>query len=112
MPFKKGIIPWSKGLTKENDDRVRKISQGMMGKNNSQWKGDDVGITSLHQWIRDHKPKPKLCVKCKEKPPYDLSNISGEYKRDINDFEWLCRSCHMISDNRMNNRDKDGKFKS
>lgn len=28
----------------------------------------------------------------------ELSNISGEYKRDVNDFEWLCVSCHRKKD--------------
>jgi len=70
---------------------------------NGMWKGDEVGLNSLHEWIKNRFPKPKLCVSCKEKPPYDLANISQEYKRDINDFEWLCRSCHMIKDGRMGN---------
>jgi len=73
------------------------------GDRNPQWKADDVGFTSLHQWIREHKPKVDLCERCNKTPPYDVANISGEYKRDINDFEWLCRSCHMNDDGRINN---------
>ena len=34
-------------------------------------------------------------------PPYDLANISQEYRRDVDDFEWLCRSCHMKKDGRI-----------
>jgi len=33
-----------------------------------------------------------------------LANISGEYHRDINDFKWMCRSCHMIMDYKNNMR--------
>jgi len=85
-----------------------------------QWKGDNVGYEGLHQWVKRHKPKPKVCEMCKQKEPYDLANISGEYKRDINDFQWLCRSCHMKLDGRINNlikgdnnrkRDKRGRYK-
>jgi len=31
----------------------------------------------------------------------ELSNISGKYKRDINDYEWLCVKCHRIKDGNM-----------
>jgi len=32
---------------------------------NPMWKGDDVGIGALHEWIKRRKPKPKLCEDCK-----------------------------------------------
>ena len=35
------------------------------------------------------------------KSPYDCANISGEYHRDVDDFEWLCRRCHMVKDGRL-----------
>jgi hypothetical protein len=65
---------------------------------NPNWKGDDVGYAALHEWIGNRKPKPELCEICRKKPPRDLANISGEYKRDIDDYHWLCRSCHMKKD--------------
>jgi len=73
----------------------------IQGENNPQWMGDKVSIVPLHVWIRSHKPKPTLCEMCKNKPPYDVANISQTYKRDVNDFEWLCRRCHMIKDGRL-----------
>lgn len=66
-----------------------------------EWKGDEVGYEGLHCWIRRHKPKSELCESCGKVPPRDLANISQEYKRDINDFEWLCRRCHMVKDGRI-----------
>ena len=71
------------------------------GKFNAMWQGDNVGKTALHTWIHKYKPKPELCEDCKNNEPYDLANISQEYKRDISDFEWLCRKCHMIKDGRL-----------
>ncbi|KKM91612.1 hypothetical protein LCGC14_1226840 [marine sediment metagenome] len=62
------------------------------------WKGDDVGYSALHEWISKHKPKQEECSICNQPKKLELSNISGEYKRDINDFWWLCRSCHKIFD--------------
>lgn len=58
---------------------------------------------TLHRWVRANKPKPKLCVCCNVVPPKDIANISGLYKQDVNDFEWLCRSCHMKKDGRIKN---------
>jgi hypothetical protein len=68
---------------------------------NASWKGDNVGYGALHDWVRYHKQKPEFCEECKVVKPYDLANISGEYKRDVNDFEWLCRKCHMTKDGRL-----------
>lgn len=73
------------------------------GLRNNQWRGDEVGYQSLHEWIKSHKSKPLLCENCGERQPYDLANISGQYLRDINDYEWLCRRCHMKKDGRINN---------
>lgn len=93
--------PWNKGLNKNTHPSLKKLSEENLGEKNPYWKGDQVGKSSLHNWIRKRKPKPKLCEDCKKVPPYDLSNISGKYKRDVNDFKWVCRKCHMISDGRL-----------
>ena len=79
------------------------LRRNIIGKYNPKWKGDKVGFHALHSWVNRHKPKPELCVKCNKNVAYDLANISGEYKRDLIDFNWWCRSCHMKSDGRMNN---------
>ena len=80
-----------------------KIRQSKLRNNNPNWKGDSVGYNALHEWIRNHKPQPSFCENCKSTKAHDLANISGEYKRDINDFKWLCRRCHMYSDGRILN---------
>ena len=81
-------------------DTKLKISKTKLNNKNPMWKGDSVGIIALHNWVRRNKPKPKVCEICKKNKPYDLANISGKYRRDINDFEWLCRKCHMKKDGR------------
>lgn len=62
------------------------------------WKGDNVKYAGIYKWIREHKTKPKLCEECRKVKPFDLANISGKYKRDINDYTYLCRSCHIRKD--------------
>jgi len=84
----------------------KQVSQRFCGENNPTWKGDKAGLIAIHQWVRRRKPQPSLCEKCNLNKPYDLANISQQYKRDINDFEWLCRKCHMTDDNRIINFNK------
>ena len=66
------------------------------GENSWAWKGDEVGKEALHNWVQKHKGKPKKCENCgtKKATQYDWANISQEYKRELNDFKRLCRSCH------------------
>lgn len=76
-------------------------TQVKVGSLNPQWKGDKVGLASLHEWVTSRLPKPKKCQDCKVKPPLDLANKTNKYLRDLDDWEWLCRSCHMIKDGRL-----------
>lgn len=77
-----------------------KKSQALMGNNNGMWK-DRPSLSAIHIWVSKRKIKPPFCEDCKNVPPVDLANISQKYLRDTNDFEWLCRKCHMIKDGRL-----------
>lgn len=91
------------------------MSERMSGKNNPmhgkgemlsgdkahQWKGDFVSYEGLHIWAKKNIKKPDVCEMCNCFKPRHLSNVSGEYKRDINDFQWLCIQCHIIYDNQI-----------
>lgn len=93
-----------KGEEMISEQQLKGLRIGWKNKNNDNnpmWKGDDVKYGALHGWIRRRKYKPKFCESCKKNKPYDLANISGKYNRDINDFKWLCRSCHMKEDGRI-----------
>ena len=91
-----------RGVSKSESHR-KSISLGKMAEKNPMWRGDDVGLDALHLWVTSRFPKPKLCKDCKKVPPYDLVNISQKYKRDLSDWEWLCRRCHMLKDGRLKN---------
>ncbi len=96
------IKSWCFGKTKENNTSLLNNSIKHLDSNNINWK-EDVGYGSLHEWVRRRKIKPEYCEECKKNKPIDLANVSGEYKRDINDFRWLCRRCHMREDKRILN---------
>ena len=68
---------------------------------NGQWKGDKVGMTALHNWVKRRLPKPFGCQSCRLIKRLDLANKSDKYLRDMTDWEWLCRKCHMTKDGRL-----------
>ncbi len=79
----------------------KQASQFNKGEKNGQWKGQCVGYGALHDYVKHHKPRPDLCGDCREKKKLEIANISQEYKRDLDDWEWLCRRCHMNKDGRL-----------
>lgn len=91
---------WIKG--KHLSPAIRqKISASRIGEKNPIWRGDQVGYSALHGWVKRWRPRPDKCSSCKTIGKVDLANISQEYRRDLNDWEWLCRKCHMTKDGRL-----------
>lgn len=93
---------------KHTDETKQKMSEQRCGTRlkelNPSWKGDKVKIgPSLHQWVRKHLSKPDLCEVCNIKPPLDLANVTGIYSRAFENWRYMCRRCHILSDGRMNN---------
>jgi len=83
---------------------------------NGAWVGDKVRYGSLHAWVRRNKEITSLCESCRVKPPLDLANVRNSYNprtytRDFGNWLWLCRSCHMKQDGRINNLKQGGKMK-
>ena len=93
---------------------INKMSRERKGRNtnenNHNWKGDNVSYTNLHVWVRKRKPQPENCGNCGSKKEYlELANISGEYKRDINDYIYLCVRCHKEFDGTLQSFVEGGK---
>jgi hypothetical protein len=78
----------------------------MRGDHSHSRRGDDVGYQGLHKWIRAHKARTGICEHCGSKAKTEFANVSGEYKRDINDFIELCRKCHADYDESWGNASK------
>lgn len=101
-----GVDPWNKGtegVMKKNSGSFDKNGRKISGKNHHLWKGDNVGYFALHHWLKRHKKKMNICESCgtKDSDWYDWHNISGEYRRDVDDFIELCRKCHYRFDRGM-----------
>jgi len=99
-------IPWNKGMkglkaSPCTEKRKEKLRKEYKSEGNPNWKGDKVGYVGIHLWVKRHLEKPKRCENCRRIKRLDLANISGKYLRDLTDWEWLCRRCHMIKDGRL-----------
>lgn len=60
------------------------------------WKGDEVSLRTLHQWIGRKLGKPSKCEHCgtTEAKKFEWANKSRQYKRDLTDWIRLCTQCH------------------
>ncbi len=74
--------------------RIR--SDSMRGAKSYKWQGDSVGYDGVHAWLRREVGPATYCAndETHKSKRYELANISGEYRRDINDYKPLCPSCH------------------
>lgn len=83
--FKKGHIPWNKGI------KMPEIS----GERNHNWKGDNINYSGIHSWLYRCCPKNRICTICKETKKTDWALIKGEkYERVLSNFMELCKKCH------------------
>lgn len=99
--FLKGNVPWTKGKKGIHHSPDTEFKKGQVSfENNPHWKGDNVGIPGVHDWVKNILGKPNKCENCgfesdPNKPQQmHWANISGKYKRDLTDWIRLCRKCH------------------
>jgi len=81
--------------------QYKAVSLWRSGGKSNFWLGDKVGYTGIHTWVNKKLKKPERCDKCRKVKIVELANRSGQYKRRLDDWSWLCRKCHMISDGRL-----------
>ena len=111
--FKKGLIPWNKGIPR-NEETKQKIRETKAirkylytprtGELNPMWKKDrDIGYTQKHRIMRKAFVNIKECQNCGSIDDLEIANISGKYLLNINDWKKLCISCHKKYDNIVRN---------
>lgn len=91
--FKKGQVPWNKGI----DEKLQPT-----------WAGDKVGYDGIHGWVERKLGKPRYCEHCKktDKKVYHWSNKTEKYLREISDWQRLCARCHGLYDYKKFNKRK------
>ena len=93
--------PWAKKLP----HLFKKGVSHNIGEYNSQWKGDKASYRALHSWVEVRLGKPHFCEECGNKKlshrQYHWANVSGEYKRNIDDWRRLCVKCHKKFDKKL-----------
>lgn len=92
--FKKGTVPWNKGLRGVQSDEKHPM-----------WKGERVGYFPLHMWIFRKFGHPEKCEDCgklgekfNKRWNIDWSNSDHKYRRERNDWSGRCKSCHKLYD--------------
>jgi hypothetical protein len=84
-------------------EKLHSLTRGKYREDNSPvWKGDEVGYSGLHMWVRGKLgAHPKFCEFCgimgKQNGrswSIQWANKSGLYKRNISDWLHLCIKCH------------------
>lgn len=102
------------------EEHKRKIGALHSGVNSPHWKGNQVGYTGLHDWVRKVLGDPQKCEHCgtTTAKKFEWSNKNHIYnRRNINDWVRLCASCHKryeLKNNlrTINNRNNKGQFVS
>lgn len=78
-------------------EKTRFKSEDVTGEKNPNWKGNTVGYSALHLWVKRWLGKPSKCEHCGKTVKgvgIHWANRTGEYKRDLNDWLRLCSKCH------------------
>jgi len=90
----------SKKMKEQYKNGNRKIAR-LTNESNPAWKGEKAGYSALHKWLYKRKKKNNVCEMCGTKvaKKYEFANISGEYKREVDDFMEVCTRCHRQYDN-------------
>jgi len=107
---------------KRSEETKRRMSKsvsisliGKKGENSRGWKGDDIKIVTIHDRVKNKYGKPSYCEICKstKKKRYDWSNKDHSYKMPINRDDWqrLCRGCHIKYDIENNNKSNNYQMK-
>lgn len=69
------------------------------------WRGDNISNTGLHQWVAYWKGRPKWCESCGTTTArkYEWANIDHKHRRVLSDYIRMCTSCHRKYDIKNNN---------
>jgi len=80
-----------KHISPEHREKIRLANTGERHRN---WKGDDVKMSALHQWVnRTYKEENQKCEECGSTKRINAACIK-EYARPRENWRFLCNVCH------------------
>lgn len=88
---------YGKTHSEESRKRISEVHKGKFGELSPRWKGGEVGYRGLHVWVERWRGKPNKCEDCGkigQGHTMHWSNISGSYKRELDDWRRRCPKCH------------------
>ena len=91
------------GIYKRTAIHKKAISNGLIGDKPS------TNYQAVHNFVRKRFGPANSCEQCGKNDKdtkYEWANIDGKYRRDVNDYIMLCKSCHVTRDNKLNIRIK------
>jgi hypothetical protein len=92
---------------KPRSEEYRKnIGKAHEGEKSCRWKGDKVGYTAVHDWVKKWRGKPEKCEGCGKDgligSKIHWANIDHQYRRVLEDYIRLCSKCHKLYDKENN----------
>lgn len=77
----------------------KEMAQARKNDGNPAWKGDKVGYSGIHIWLRNNFGYLEKCERCGSTKFVEWALRNGKkYERKRENFISLCRSCHMKMD--------------
>ena len=91
-----------KGITRKRPKglkynlKVTNKGWGLQAGWNKGLRGKFTGKTKdgLHDWVERNLGKPQICEKCDSTKNIEWSNVSGQYIKNLLDWQRLCKKCH------------------
>lgn len=59
---------------------------------------NDVSYAGIHMWVQKYRPRAGTCQECGAERTTHHANLSGEYRRDLDDYREMCVPCHKSYD--------------
>ena len=100
--LKPGTVEKQLSTKKKNNSFTRywlgKKHTAVLGDKNNAWKGNKVGYSALHKWVKRNYDWSDCCGKCGGIKLVQLASKNYKYDRDKKNWWILCRKCHVKYD--------------
>ncbi|GAH66719.1 unnamed protein product, partial [marine sediment metagenome] len=88
-----------------SEETIEKLKENERRRKNKKFRidYDNPAYSTIHLWIKKHKPKPIKCEICGKERDLEASNNDHKYSRNLDEWRWLCIPCHRNYDANLRN---------